>query len=109
MSGHTYCFKTQTKKSTSWEVLKFDDCEIVLVENCPCVNKDELLAKERYYITNFKCVNKNINIGFDKKNRTINYNKENKEKIKERQKKWYEDNKERLLEKAKEYRKKYDK
>ena len=33
------------------------DCNIHLVEECPCDNKKELLIRERYYIDNNECVN----------------------------------------------------
>ena len=37
-----------------------DNCEIILLETCPCSNKDELKLKERYYIELLSCVNKCI-------------------------------------------------
>ena len=33
------------------------DCNIHLVEECPCDNKKELLIRERYNIDNNECVN----------------------------------------------------
>lgn len=45
---------------TSFELLKEHNEIIVLVENFPCENNDELLARERYYIENYNCVNKVI-------------------------------------------------
>jgi hypothetical protein len=36
------------------------NCKIVLVEAFQCNSKDELKAREKYYIDNFECVNKNI-------------------------------------------------
>jgi hypothetical protein len=36
------------------------NCKIVLVEAFQCNTKDELKAREKYYIENFDCVNKNI-------------------------------------------------
>ena len=35
--------------SSSHDLLQCDDCKIVLVENYPCNNKDELRARERYW------------------------------------------------------------
>ena len=36
----------------SYNILKFNDCEIKLIENYPCNNKAELKDRERYYIIN---------------------------------------------------------
>lgn len=43
---------------TSFQILDFPDCQISLVENWPCANKDELRARERFWIENNDCVNK---------------------------------------------------
>lgn len=72
-SGKTYygstCFELHLRlkehmsisnKSSSYEITKNNDCEIILVENYPCNNKYELLKRERFYIENNDCVNKNI-------------------------------------------------
>ena len=37
-----------------------DNCVITLLEIVNCKTKDELLARERFYIQSLKCVNKNI-------------------------------------------------
>ncbi len=34
----------------SYKLLKYDDCQIVLIENYPCNNKDELRMREQYWI-----------------------------------------------------------
>jgi len=46
--------------TTSFEILKYTSCKIILVENFPCNSRYELEVRERYYIENFKCVNKFI-------------------------------------------------
>ena len=80
---------------TSFEILKNNNYEIFLVENYPCNSKDELHARERYYIENNECVNKFI------PNRTIKeYYEANKEKYAE----YREQNKEKLQEYIKQYR-----
>jgi hypothetical protein len=62
---------------TSAKILDFDDCDIVLVENVPCQNSDELHARERFYIENNECVNRCVPL------RTLNeYKIANKEKYK---------------------------
>ena len=45
---------------TSFDLLKNEDCHIVLLESYPCNNKEELFAKERYwYDRTENTVNKN--------------------------------------------------
>ena len=54
-----------------------DNCEIILIENVNAQNKDELKAKERQYILNNNCVNKQIpQTKEDWKEYTRSYNKE---------------------------------
>ena len=45
---------------TSRIVIDAGDYEIIWVEDFPCENKDQLKARERYYIENRVCVNKNV-------------------------------------------------
>lgn len=45
---------------TSFKLFEIGKVDIVLVESFPCKNKEELHAKERYWIENLDCVNKNI-------------------------------------------------
>ena len=59
----TYKFWKSGKKIgnvKSFEVMGNDDYVIALVEPFPCDNKMELQQRERYYIENNDCVNKNI-------------------------------------------------
>jgi len=74
-----------------FEQYGIENCKIILIENCPCESKDELAAREAYYIRNFECVNK-IVPGRTKKE----YREDNKEAIKEREKQYREDNKEAI-------------
>ena len=88
---------------TSFKVLDQPDYKIVLVEEYPCDHKQQLIAREAYFIRNHPCVNKVI------PDRTIQeYNKQyyetRMEHFKEYRKDYYEQNKEVFLEKAKEYR-----
>lgn len=84
---------------TSFELFEeygVDNCQIVLIEECPCNNKDAKNAKESQYIRELQCVNKCI------PGRTIQQWKEdNKDKIKTNDKKYYEDNKDKIKEKKK--------
>jgi len=107
------------------------ECKIILVENYPCKSKYELEKRERYYIENFECVNKNIptrtikeweNDNKDKrkgyrekgKDRMKEYREKNKEEIKQFQKEYRGKNKDKMKEyrekgkdKMKEYNKEY--
>ena len=49
----------KTKFTSVFVVLQYDNCEISLVETYPCKNKDELIAREKFYIgNNPHCVNR---------------------------------------------------
>jgi hypothetical protein len=41
--------KGQRRYVTSFELLKYDDAQIILIENYSCKDKNELRARERYY------------------------------------------------------------
>ena len=99
---------------TSFEILKNDNFQIVLIENIPCNNKEELFRRERYYIENNKCVNQKIPIRENREYYELNkevidkYNKEykikNREKLKEKEKIYIEKNKEKILLRKRIYR-----
>lgn len=76
---------------SSFDIVKFDDCYIELLEEFKCENKEQLTKKEgqtiRLYINDI--VNKRIE-GRSKQEHYI----DNKDKIKEIQKQYYTDNKE---------------
>ncbi len=81
---------------------------IVLVEEVCCENRDQLKARERHYIENFNCINKNIP-GRTQKEYKNQYKIDNKEQIKEYNKQYKIDNKEQIKEQIKEYKKEYNK
>ena len=70
------------------------NCQIVLIENVNAKSKDELLAREKYYIQTLTCVNKAIPIKSfqevkeNRKNYKRLYYEQNKEKIKEKKNKY---------------------
>lgn len=72
-----------------------DDVEIILVEEFPCDNKEQLLMRERYYIENNKCVNRicPIKTRDELKQHAINYRNNNKEHKRKYDKKYREDKK----------------
>ena len=93
----------------SFEILKFDDCRIVLIENYPCCDRYELESRERYHIENTKCVNKHVPTRTQKEYYKQNiekiraYRKENNPLITKQQQNYYAKNREMLLAKSKEY------
>ena len=89
---HGYC--------TAYEVIKYDDCYIELIEGYPCENKQQLLQREGELIRSLPCVNKRIagntmccedHTAYCKK-----YYKQNKESILSKRKEHYEQNKEHI-------------
>ena len=119
LRGHRtdYKYYLQGKQhfKTSYDIIKNDNYEIILIENCPCNSKDELHREERKYIESIECVNKQLPTRTLKEYREKNkdkikeyhkeYYKNNKEKMKERNKEYHENNKEQILERKKEYHK----
>jgi len=105
--------KGNSRYYTSFKILENNDYSIVLLEDYPCETKDQLLARERYYIENNICVNKIIPTRTPKEYREKNkdkiqdyikkYYKENQDKLLECKKEYYEQNKDSLLEKNKNY------
>jgi len=69
---------------SSFEIVKHGDAQILLIEEFPCDNKDQLRAREGHWIKTLECVNKKV-AGRSKRQH-------------------YEDNKEEILEKCKAYR-----
>ena len=52
--------KCHCKYTTSEQILQYEDAYIELVEEFPCNSRAELCIRERYYVENNPCVNKNI-------------------------------------------------
>lgn len=119
--------KEKRNKCTSKYIIENGDYDIILIENYPCNSKEELLARERYYIENTECINKmtpgktkkewyqdnrerllieakNKVKSEERKQYEINYAKKNKDKINEKSKIWYENNKEKKQEYDKQLR-----
>jgi hypothetical protein len=84
--------------TTSFEIIRNGNYNIIWVEDYPCQNKEQLEARERYYIENNECVNKVIPNRSRKEYREIN-----KDKINEKKKVFREKNKDKILSKNKEY------
>jgi group I intron endonuclease len=112
---HVYEAKKQNKYIRSKDVIDGGNYSIILVENYPCNNIDELKQRERYFIETIECVNFAIPASTRKeveqrhretekyKETTKKYEENNKEKIKERQQKYRDEHREELSKKACEY------
>ena len=72
---------------TSFKILENDNYNIILVEDFCCERKEQLLARERYWIENTKCVNLKIPLRNRKE-----WCEVNNEKIKKIIKDYYENN-----------------
>ena len=94
-----------------------ENCRIILLEIVNCNSKDELFAREGYYIRTLECVNKII-VGRTKKEYreehkehakeyqkiySKTYRQENQEVLSEKSKQYYQENKEKLIDKSKQY------
>ena len=87
-----------TQNNSSKELFQTGKPIIVLIENFPCNSKEELHKRERFYIENNSCVNKEI------PGRTgAEYYQDNKEKFRKYYQEYRENNKEKMKEMNKKY------
>jgi len=95
---HKKEYESQRKYYSSFEILKYDDAYIELLEDYPCNSKRELEKREGELIRQHKqfCVNCNI-VGRTAKE----YREDNKEEIKEKKKIYFQKNKERIKQNSK--------
>jgi len=113
MGGHRADFKSYNKGVgnyvTSFELLKYDDAYIELIELYPCNSKVELDRGEGVYIRQMDCVNKRIagrtSVEYyqDNKEQLKEYYQQNKEQISDRHKQYYQDNREQISDRHKQY------
>lgn len=90
---------------SSFEVLQFEDADIILIELFPCNSKDELRSREQYFITATEnCVNLySATSGMTRKEYEKSYREEHKEELKKSQKEYYENKKDEVLQKQRIY------
>jgi hypothetical protein len=63
---------------TSFEIIKNNDYDILLIEAFPCNSKDELFVRERHWTNTLNnCVNKCKNQGLIKEIGKVEYNRQN--------------------------------
>lgn len=82
---------------TSYEILKYVNAEIELIEAFPCENDEQLKQREGYYQRKENCVNKNV-AGRTKRE----WYEDNKEKKKKYNKEYNEANRDKINAKARE-------
>ena len=103
LTGHRATYKHfkegKGKYITSFQIIEQGEFDIVLIENCPCESKEELLRRERYFIESLECVNKQ-----HPTRTTKEYIQDNIDKIRERRKQYCLDNIEKITERKKQYR-----
>ena len=84
---------------SSFEIVKYDDCKIILVELFPCNSREELTAREQHHIDNTQCINKSrAYTGLTITEYQKQYREDNKEILKEKNKQYREDNREKVIE-----------
>lgn len=102
--------KPRIKYCTIFNLFEEGNPEIILCELFPCESKDELFARERYYIENNECVNRNKPGRTDEEReierrkdperkrymKEFNQKEIQKEKAVERARKYYQRNKEKI-------------
>lgn len=108
MEGHRSKYKAflagkeYAKRCTSFDVLAFEDAEIILIEAVPCNNVEELKAHERRYIEGNPCVNKCVPGKLNELGEVeykAQYYQANSEKIKEYQGQYYQANEDKINQK----------
>jgi len=97
--------KKDGRGSASYDIIKNNDYKIELLEYFPCKTKQELLNKEREYIENNKCINKNkpITTHQEKLNQKKEWQTINKNKLQEKRKVYRDKNRNKISETTKNY------
>ena len=106
LAKHVANHKAYTKGTggycTSYIIIEKDDYDIILIENYPCNNRDELHARESHFTQTVACVNKIKNQGIineiGQQEYQKEYRKENKDCLKEYDKQYHLHNKEKKQE-----------
>lgn len=104
LSSRIACHKQQLKQGrscTSFRVLEREDYSIILIEDFPCERREQLLSRERWWIDNSDCVNKNLPTRTSKE-----YYQDNKEEIIKNQLIWNNENRDKLYGYQRKYKQK---
>jgi hypothetical protein len=98
LSKRLYQHKHKSNMCYSKKILELGNYDICLVELFPCKSKEELHMRERFYIENNECVNKNIpnRTQEEIKEYQTHYRIDNADKIKEKDKQKYNKNADKI-------------
>jgi hypothetical protein len=97
LAGHVQSAK-KGGGTTSKHIIAAGNYNIMLMENFPCNSREELNAREQYYILNNECVNKVVPLRTKKQ-----YYVQNADNIKEQKKQYYVQNADNIKEQKKQY------
>ena len=101
---HKETYKTYPCASACiFETFGEENCKITLVEKYPCENREQLRAREGYYIETMNCVNKFV-AGGNKSDWDKRYYNKNKSKILAKNREYQETHKEAIKEQQEHYR-----
>ena len=89
-------------KMASFDIIENGDFKIVLIEDCPCENKDQLLSREQYHIERNDCININDAVHDNKKCYKI-YSEKNRDKLNKGSRDWVKNNKDKRAMVSKKY------
>lgn len=81
---------------SSFDILKYQDAVIVLIENFPCNSKEELFARENYWMDQFRDVAINSRaapLGITKEEYLKQYREDHKDDMVQYQQQYYQDHK----------------
>jgi hypothetical protein len=103
-----YCNSLCYYVVSSFDILKNGDYKISLIEDFPCDNKDQLRAREQYWIDNTDCINKKSAFltSEQREQYNKNYYQQNKERLNDMNKTYHEKNKDAIRNWLKQYREK---
>jgi len=77
----------------------WDNWEMILIENYPCSDRQQLLGRERYW---YETLEASLNMVYPNRSKKEYYD-DNEEKIRGKNKKYYDANREKVLEHCKKY------
>ncbi len=108
MSAHRRAYRGYINDTAPYysgiQLLQYEDCRIVLLECFSCTSRDELRARERYWIEQNRELCVNINTpGTTVREQKSRYYEQNKEYIAEQKSRYYEQNKEYIAEQNRQY------
>ena len=112
LGGHKKDFKRfsdgkETDKLTAFSILSENNFEMILIEDYPCENKNQLERRERNFIETMECVNKYKPAQTREERIEYNrqYHKDHQDELAKSQRDYYQDHKEEIDKRNKQYSK----